>query len=196
MCATVPCCAKWACLAGQWWGLSCSCTGPLREEGTLIALCPGRRWAHWLLFIPQWCEVHYENNLFYSTALLVPVNQSKVRTLGQWPKMGTKRKLSLGLKWLKCQSKSPVLLTPLWLIHSTQEVFLALQDSQPFFPGSLAVPEKQLPLWAKTFPGSMLGHLQTCPSLYLIDTEILQHFWKQDVFTKTLSDNQTNQRAT
>lgn len=104
MCATVPCCLSGR--AGV--GYCCYCTGPLREaEITLIALCPGRGCAHWLLFIPQWCEVHSKNNLFYSTALFMPVKQSKVRTFGQWPKMGAKRKLSSGLKWLKCQPKCP-----------------------------------------------------------------------------------------
>lgn len=128
-------------------GYCCYCTGPLREaEITLIALCPGRGCAHWLLFIPQWCEVHGKNNLFYSTALFMPVKQSKVRTFGQWPKMGAKRKLSSGLKWLKCEPKCLVVLTLPSLINDTQAVFLAVQTSQPFFPGSLAVAEKQLPL--------------------------------------------------
>lgn len=193
MCATVPCCAKWLCLAGQWWGFCCHCTGPLQEEEiTLIALCPGC--SHWLLFIPQWCEVHGKNNLFYSTALLMSVKKGKVWTFGQWPKMGGKKKLSSGMKWLKCQPKSLVLLTPPWLIHATQAVFLALQASQPFFPGSLAVPEKPPHYEQRLSQARCLAIYR--PAHGRTDTEILQHFWKQDVFTKTLSDNQTNQRAT
>lgn len=97
MCATVPCWAKREHLAGQGWGLCCYCTGLLREEETtLIAPCPGRGCAHWLLFIPQWCEVHCKNNLFYSTALLVPVKQSKVRMLVNGPKWRLKGNWALG----------------------------------------------------------------------------------------------------
>lgn len=164
-CATVACCAKW--VSGRAvGGLCCYCTGPLGEgEITLIAHVLGGAVPTGLCLSHS--GVKCTAKTICSTAQLCSCLWTKVK-FGQWPKMRTKRKLSPGLKWLKCQPKSPVLLTLPWLIHTTQAVFLTLQTSQPFLPGSRAVPEKQLPLWAKTFPGNVLGHLQTCICSVLI----------------------------
>lgn len=55
---------------------------------------------------------------------------------------------------------------------------------RPQLPPAPVAPSSQAARWAKHRP----AHGPTKPV-------ISEHFWKQDAFTKTLSNNQTNQRA-